>query len=134
MITYDDIAEWYDQWVGTYPMHKDPFFAAVEVLMGDVSGRHICDLACGQGRVSRYLADCGAHVVGIDLSMKLLEIARLYEDEFPRGIKYVHADAQNLESENVGTFDGVICSMALMDIPNLTPSLKSVARILHPDG
>jgi ubiquinone/menaquinone biosynthesis C-methylase UbiE len=134
MITYDDIAEWYDQWVGTYPMHNDPFFSAVEALMGDITGHHICDLACGQGRVSRYLADRGAHVVGIDLSTKLLKIARRHEVELPRGIKYLLADAQNLDVEEVGTFNGVICFMALMDIPELAPIINSVARILRPDG
>jgi ubiquinone/menaquinone biosynthesis C-methylase UbiE len=134
MITYDEIAEWYDQWVGTYPMHDDPYFAALEALMGNVAGQRICDLACGQGRVSRYLADLGAHVVGIDLSAKLLEIARRHEEASLRGIEYLLADAQNLDGKEVGTFDGVICFMALMDIPDLAPTLKSVARILHPDG
>lgn len=134
MITYDDIAEWYDQWVGTHSMHEDPFFAAAESLMGDVTGKHICDLACGQGRVSRYLADQGAHIVGIDISAKLLEIARRYEEDLPRAITYLHADAQSLDSENVGRFDGVICSMALMDIPDLALTIKSVTHILQSDG
>ena len=134
MITYDDIAEWYDQWVGTYPIHNDPFFSAVETLMGDVTGQRICDLACGQGRVSRYLADCGAHVVGIDLSIKLLEIAHRHELELPQEIKYLLADAQNLDAEEVGMFDGVICFMALMDIPDLAPTINSVTRILQSDG
>ena len=48
---YDDIAEWYDSWVGTHAMREDAFFPAVEALMGEVAGRRICDLACGQGRV-----------------------------------------------------------------------------------
>lgn len=60
MSTYDDIAEWYDTWVGTHSMRDDPFFPAVEALMGEVAGRRICDLACGQGRVARHLADLGA--------------------------------------------------------------------------
>ena len=134
MITYDDIAEGYDQWVGTYPMYNDPFFSAVEALMGDVTGQRICDLACRQGRVSRYLADQDARVVGIDLSAKLLEIARRHEVELPRGIKYLLADAQSLDVEEVGTFNGVICFLALMDIPALASTLKSAARILRPDG
>ncbi len=65
---YDEIAEWYDGWVGTGSMRDDPFFPTVAALMGEVAGRRICDLACGQGRVARHLAALGAHVVGIDLS------------------------------------------------------------------
>ena len=102
--------------------------------MGDVTGQRICDLACRQGRVSRYLADQGARVVGIDLSAKLLEIARRHEVELPRGIKYLLGDAQNLDGEEVGMFDGVICFMALMDIPDLASTINSVTHILQTDG
>jgi SAM-dependent methyltransferase len=96
--TYDDIAEWYDNWVGAHAMREDAFFPAVEALMGEVAGRRICDLACGQGRVARHLADRGAFVVGIDLSAKLLAIARRQEEAAPRGIDYRHADARGLDA------------------------------------
>ncbi|MFL5705162.1 MAG: class I SAM-dependent methyltransferase [Ktedonobacteraceae bacterium] len=134
MKTYDDIAEWYDQWIGTHPMREDPFFRAVEALIGEVAGQRICDLACGQGRVARHLADQGARVVGLDLSAKLLAIARRHEETNPRGIEYVQADAQNLDDQMLGLFDGVVCFLALMDIPHLAPTLYSVARILRPGG
>jgi 2-polyprenyl-3-methyl-5-hydroxy-6-metoxy-1,4-benzoquinol methylase len=134
MSTYDDIAEWYDTWAGTHSMREDPFFPAVESFIGEVAGQRICDLACGQGRVTRYLADLGARVVGIDLSAKLLALARDYEETRPRGIEYLQADAQSLDDKALGLFDGVLCFMALMDIPDLAPTLHSVARILQPAG
>ncbi len=134
MKTYDDIAEWYDQWIGTHSMREDPFFSEVEALIGEVAGERICDLACGQGRVARHLADRGARVVGIDLSANLLAIARHHEETNPRGIEYVQADAQYLDEQVLGPFDGVVCFLALMDISNLTPTLHSVARILRPGG
>jgi SAM-dependent methyltransferase len=68
MSTDDDLAEWYERWVGTHSMREDPFFRAGEALMDEVEGARICDLACGQGRVARQRADLGARVVGIDLS------------------------------------------------------------------
>lgn len=131
---YDDVAEWYDEWVGTGAMREDPFFPAVEALMGEVAGQRICDLACGQGRVSRYLADRGAHVVGVDLSAKLLAIARRHERAVPRGIAYLWADARDLGAVVDGAFDTVVCHMALMDISDLAPTLQTVARILRPGG
>lgn len=134
MKTYDDIAEWYDQWIGTHSMREDPYFSAVEALIGEITGQRICDLACGQGRVARHLADRGAHVIGIDLSAKLLAIARSHERTTPRGIEYVQADARNLNHQVLGLFDGVLCFLALMDIPDLVPTLQSVARILQPGG
>ena len=134
MKTYDDIAEWYDQWIGTHPMSEDPYYSAAEALMGEISGKRICDLACGQGRVARHLANLGATVVGIDLSAKLLEIARRHEADDPRGISYVHADVRSLSDQALGLFDGVVCFMALMDIPDLVPTLQSVASVLRPVG
>ena len=130
---YDDIAEWYDAWAGP-TLHADPFFPPVETLMGDVAGQRICDLACGQGRVARYLAERGASIVGIDLSAKLLEIARRHEHAEPRGIEYLQADARSLDTVPDQAFDGVICFMALMDIPDVAPTLRTVARILRPGG
>jgi 2-polyprenyl-3-methyl-5-hydroxy-6-metoxy-1,4-benzoquinol methylase len=132
--TYDDIAEGYDQWIGTYSMREDPFFLAMDPLMGKLAGERICDLACGQGRVARHLADRGARIVGIDLSARLLAIARRHEETDPRGIEYVQADAQNLDEQVLGLFAGVVCFLALMDIPDLAPTLHSVARILRPGG
>ncbi len=132
--SYDDIAEWYDGWVGTGSMREDPFWPATEALMGEVAGQRICDLACGQGRVARHLASLGAHVVGIDLSARLLAIARHHEIADPRGIEYMQADVQNLEVIAEHTFDGVLCVMALMDIPDLTTTVHTVARIVEPNG
>lgn len=131
---YDDIAEWYNAWVGDHSLRDDAYFPTVEALMGDVTGLQLCDLACGQGRVSRHLADAGAFVVGIDLSTELLAIARRHEEAEPRGIEYLHDDAQRLNGVKDNTFDGVVCHMALMDIPDLAPTLRSVARILRPAG
>jgi 2-polyprenyl-3-methyl-5-hydroxy-6-metoxy-1,4-benzoquinol methylase len=131
---YDEIAEWYDNWIGSHSMSDDPFFRPLEDLIGDVAGRRICDLACGQGRVARYLAAKGAQVVGVDVSAKLLAIARRHEEAAPQGIEYVHADVQRLSSATYEPFDGVVCSMALMDIPDLTATAHSVAHLLRPGG
>jgi ubiquinone/menaquinone biosynthesis C-methylase UbiE len=131
---YDEIAEWYDGWLGGRSMHDDPYFAPARLLMGDLQGLRICDLACGQGRVARYLAEQGARVVAVDISAKLLEIARRHEAAEPRGIEYRLADAQTLNGFADSSFDAVVCFMALMDIPDLPATLQAVTRVLKPGG
>jgi ubiquinone/menaquinone biosynthesis C-methylase UbiE len=131
---YDEIAEWYDGWLGGRSMHNDPFFAPSLPLMGKLRGLRICDLACGQGRVARYLADQGARVVTIDASAKLLEIARRHEAAEPRSIEYRHADAWTLDGFDDCSFDGVVSFMALMDISDLPMTLRAVTRVLKPGG
>jgi ubiquinone/menaquinone biosynthesis C-methylase UbiE len=131
---YDDIAEWYDAWIGPHAMTDDPFFPAVADLMGAVADRDILDLACGQGRVARHLAALGARVTAVDLSRRLLAIARRQEVAAPRGITYRHGDARTLAGVAAAAFDGVLCNLALMDIADLEPTLASVARVLRPGG
>jgi 2-polyprenyl-3-methyl-5-hydroxy-6-metoxy-1,4-benzoquinol methylase len=93
---YDAIAEWYEAWLGSASLADDAVFAAVESLIGDVEGLRVCDLACGQGRVARHLADRGALVTGVDISVRLLEIARRYEARQSQRIDYRHDDARAL--------------------------------------
>jgi 2-polyprenyl-3-methyl-5-hydroxy-6-metoxy-1,4-benzoquinol methylase len=45
-------------------------------MAGDVSGRRVLDLGCGEGAYSRALVRRGARVTGIDGSARLIEIAR----------------------------------------------------------
>jgi SAM-dependent methyltransferase len=132
--TYDDIAEWYRELYCVEPVMDDPFYPAVQGLLGDIAGQRVCDLACGEGRVSRHLADRGARVTGIDLSGRLLAMAGERERDRPRGVTYVRDDAQGLPAVRGAVFDGVVCHMALMDIPELAPTVRAVARVLRPGG
>ncbi|HZU66286.1 MAG TPA: methyltransferase domain-containing protein [Ktedonobacteraceae bacterium] len=131
---YDDIAEWYDSSITRNTLIHDLVLPPLLELMGDPGGQTICDLACGQGMLCRYLAQKGARVTGVDLSAKLLEIARRYEDAQPLGIDYVLDDAQLLATLADATFDGVVCNMSLMDIENIRGTFLAVARILRPRG
>lgn len=136
MAAYDAIAGWYDQSIrqGSLLAADDLLGPAVLACTGDIHGRAICDLACGQGNIARQLARQGAQVTGVDLSQKLLEIALQEEACEPLGIVYVHDDAQRLDSVADGQFEIVICNLALMDIPDLSATLTSVRRILRPEG
>jgi 2-polyprenyl-3-methyl-5-hydroxy-6-metoxy-1,4-benzoquinol methylase len=133
---YDEIADWYDDAVqnGILAPFHDWVILIVLDLAKEVKGLRVCDLACGQGIVTRRLAERGASVVGVDLSEKLLDIAWRYEREEPRGISYVRGDAQALDAIADETFDGVVCNTALMDIPDLAAALRTVSRILRPRG
>lgn len=75
----------------------------------------------------------------------MLEIARRYEAAELRRITYLHADVPTAEdverailtgsgATEAVPFDGVVCYMALMDVPHLEPALQTVSRILRPGG
>jgi len=133
---YDAIAEWYDRTIRERALlaNDTVINSAFFALLGDIAEQRICDLACGQGNLARQVAQRGAQVVGVDVSQKLLDIARCDEQAEPLGIRYYHGDAQALPTLSEEPFDGVYCNMALMDIPDLAATLHGVARLLHPGG
>lgn len=131
---YDPIAGWYDESVRGGTLLHEVVFPALFDLVGEVAGMRVCDLACGQGIVARQLAALGSMVVGVDISTRLLALARRYERDEPLGVAYLCDDAQALASLADATFDGVVCNMALMDIPDLAACTRAVARVLRPGG
>lgn len=134
---YDAIAEWYDEFVRTEPLLAEVVIPATLRLIeeaGHVRDAIICDLACGQGVIARDLALRGAHVTGIDISERLLALARSQPVAAPHAISWRHDDAQVGRTLADASFDGVVCNMALMDIPDLAAALRTVARIVRPGG
>lgn len=67
--------------------------------LGDVRGKALLDLACGDGFYTRrFRKECGADpVVGIDLSPKQIEKAKAVEESDPLGIEYFAGDASDLD-------------------------------------
>lgn len=103
-------------------------------LLGDLGDQVVLSLACGQGQDARLLASLGARVTGIDVSTEMLRYATEQEVINPRGITYIQGDAQDLEQFVAASFDGVLCHMALMDIPDLASTVRAVARVLRDEG
>ena len=125
---YDEFAEWYEQWIGDAPS----LIAAQDGLLPPVAGARVLDLACGQGRMSRYLARRGADVLGVDVSAAMLSKARAAG---PAGITYLRADVTGAPTWWDGRpFDGCTCELALMDIDDLAGALATVAAVLRPGG
>lgn len=132
---YDSIADWYANKVQTDATGVGNWALPTFLdLIGEAQGQQVCDLGCGEGRLARLLAQRGAQVMGIDSSAALVTAAQQREDAQPLGIRYCIEDAQSLRSIGDATFDGVACSLALMDIPNLAATFHTVWRVLRPGG
>jgi ubiquinone/menaquinone biosynthesis C-methylase UbiE len=129
---YDDVADAYSRALDPGGVGLvDPVLTE---LVGEVARLDVLSLACGQGQDARLLARLGATVSGVDVSAEMLRYARRHEAIDPRGITYVQGDAQDLAAFAEQSFDGVVCHMALMDIPELASTIDSVARVLRERG
>jgi 2-polyprenyl-3-methyl-5-hydroxy-6-metoxy-1,4-benzoquinol methylase len=129
---YDEIADFYDERAGRSV--ADGATAALLTLAGQVSGLHLLELACGQGRVTRELARRGARVTGVDISAAMLEGAKEAETRQPLGIKYVQADVTDPGVLDGQVFDAVACNHGLADVDDLDGLLATVIRVLAPGG
>lgn len=128
MARYDAFADWYDEWIADPA--EDPVVQSLLRAIGDVDGQRILDLGCGQGRVARHLVESGAsEVVGVELSQEMLARASESSD-----VTYHHADATTTEWWDGTPFDGVVSSMALMDIDDLAGAVRTAATTLRPGG
>ena len=104
----------------------------LEISKGDV----VLDIACGAGRFSRRMAELGADVVAFDQCASFIERAYA-RTKSGISVEYhvVNAmEARNVESLGVNRFDKAVCTMALMDMAEIGPILRSVKRMLKPSG
>jgi len=103
-------------------------------LLGDVRGRTILDLGCGEGGYARELTRRGAHVTGADGSERLIEVARQRADAEGLDIRFVCANANALDDIASRAFDAVVAAMSLMDVEDYGGAIGEAHRVLRPGG
>jgi len=102
-------------------------------MLGDVKGKDVLDAGCGTGYLSRLLSKKGARVVGIDLSEKMIEVARrLAIPEY--GGDFRVEDCSKIESVEKASMEYVVSIYCLQDLPDLEGAISSLRSVLRPDG
>ena len=108
--------------------------ARFKELLGDhLKGARVCDIACGEGYLSRFLAQFGPdQVVGIDISSALIDAATRRRNR--TNLSYCVDDAQYLRTFADGSVDIAVSQLAIMDIPDHRAMFRSVRRVLRARG
>ena len=117
--------------------HRTLISPAVEKLLDLQVGERVLDIGCGAGAMARRLAHLGGHVTAVDFSAGLIERAKLRGQQRGEPIQYSVVDATDeeaLAALGEGHFDAVVSTMALMDMPVITPLYRAVRRLLRPAG
>jgi len=132
---WDGLAAYWDEHVEagkTWQRHL--IQPPVERLLRLEPGERILEIACGNGEFSRRMSELGGRVLATDFSEGMLERARSHGGD----VEYRHVDATQ-EHELIvlgepGSFDAVVCNMAIMDMEAIEPMVAAASHLLKPAG
>lgn len=123
---YDEIADWYAEWVGDAASDYSQRVAAVLTRLLPPGTGMCLDIACGTGARAPILRSLGWSPFGVDLSTGQLRHAR---QVMP--VAAADATALPLASGSVPAAVSVLCHTDLPDYPAV---LREAARVLRPGG
>ena len=129
-IEYDSIAHEYKGVISSQSsVFKDVEESTFLALIGNVEGKTVLDLGCGEGRFSRKIKQMGAYrVVGVDISKEMVELARIAEKKNALDIEYIVEDAIKLGQ--IGLFDLVIAAFLFPFAPS-KEALLAMCKTSH---
>jgi demethylmenaquinone methyltransferase/2-methoxy-6-polyprenyl-1,4-benzoquinol methylase len=102
-----------------------------------VAGARALDLATGTGDIALALADRGARVIGLDITPRMIDLARA-KPRGGRGVRVV--EPRFLVGDMIalpfagGTFDIVTTGYGLRNVPDLARAIEEIHRVLRPGG
>ena len=135
--SYDKFAQAYDKAMGNDGdyFHKNTCDPALFKVMGDFRNKVIYDIGCGNGYLSRYLANKGAREVwASDVSKNLISIAKKRYPNPDNKIRYMDRKATNFQKIPTDYFDLVFMNMVIHYIDDVTKLIEGIKQILKERG
>jgi SAM-dependent methyltransferase len=109
-----------------------PEWPTLRSMLPDLAGRRVVDLGCGFGWFCRWARERGAaHVLGLDISKKMLERARMLTDD--GAVTYAAADLDAICLRDAD-FDLVYSSLAFHYVEDAARLYATIYRALVPGG
>lgn len=102
-------------------------------MAAPVRGVRALDLATGTGDIAFALANEGARVVGLDLTPRMIEIARGKRSSASPAASFLVGDMLALPFP-AASFDLVTTGYGLRNVPDLTAAIDEIRRVLKPGG
>lgn len=101
-------------------------------LLGDLRGKTVLDLGCGDGLNTVILAALGASVIGVDISEENLAVAaaRARENNVASDMRLIHGDISQLPIQE-GSIDRVL-GAAILHHVDLLAAASEIHRVLKP--
>lgn len=102
-------------------------------LLGEVRGKRVLDVGCGDGDLAVELARRGATVVGLDASPAMIAAARERAARAAAPVTFAIGTADALPFD-AGSFDAVVAVTILCFVADGAPAFAEAARVLRPGG
>ena len=121
---------------GDYPaiaQRIEPASATVVSSVGVGEGDRVLDVATGTGNAALVAAALGGEVTGLDLTPKLIEVARQRAQEAELRVEFVEGDAESLPFDD-DSFDRVVSVFGVMFAPDQQRAADELARVCRPGG
>ncbi|HEX8913508.1 MAG TPA: class I SAM-dependent methyltransferase [Humisphaera sp.] len=136
---WDRIAPWWAEAIGEgNDFQLRLIMPTTDRLLEPRPGLRVLDVCCGNGNYARRLGRAGCRVLAVDASENFLADARRRTTAADGDVAYARCDATDeaalLALGEAGSFDAVVCSMAVMDLPTVAPLFRAARRLLGPAG
>ncbi|WP_196891833.1 class I SAM-dependent methyltransferase [Aureivirga marina] len=124
---YDEIAQEYKE-SKELSFRKVVEKYSINLMLEDLTGKEIIDLACGEGIYSRMMKNEGAkNVLGVDISHEMIELAEKSEKENPIGCTYKVSDVFDLKPTK--KFD-IVTGFYLLNYAQKREDLKRMCQVI----
>ncbi|HSX41004.1 MAG TPA: class I SAM-dependent methyltransferase [Candidatus Saccharimonadales bacterium] len=126
-------------WLREKPTIQSDFLCRPHVfeLLGDLKGKSVVDIGCGDGYVSRYVATHGAFkTIGIDVKESVVQEAKKLEEKEKLGIEYYVGSATKLSMVDDKSMDLALSILVYVHFNSeeMDEATKEAARVLKPNG
>ena len=128
-------ARWWDEHSEFKPMHRiNPHRLAWIDELSTLADKAVLDVGCGGGILAEAMAHRGAHVTGIDLADKPLQIAQAHAQGQPVDVRYLKSSAEDHAVNHAGQYDVVTCMEMLEHVPDPQAVIGACAAMVKPGG
>lgn len=133
---WDPVANWYDGWVGEEGSehHRNLAIPHAMELLDLHANEQVLDIGAGQGVLVPTVIKTRARYTGVDVSNKLLTIAR---QRHSKEARFLQGDARKLatiKGIDAGTFDAAVFLLSIEDIDPLAQVIDSAVWALRDGG
>lgn len=132
---YNDFAEVYDRLQDADYERFVDFYEQIFDKLG-LKPELVLDMACGTGNITIPMAKRGYDMIGLDMSVEMLNIAR--DKAYEEGSDILFLCQNMCEMELFGTVDAIVCALDgvnyITDYEDLKHLFKLVQNYLNPGG